>query len=149
MFFSEKEENYVPLCRRFNWIFTEDEKGCCCCCFCCCCLLLYVKETAGSEGISPVTLLPLVDGQSTPPQTAPCIESATSSLLFHKEWWLIYNLMHVDRKREYHKISEYQASWCMNMNFILTLLFLKQYISWRTPSQCRLRFPDFTLDWST
>ena len=115
--------------------FTEDEEDCCCCCFCCCCLLSYVKETAGGEGISPVTLLQLVDGPSTPPQTAPCMESAALSLLFHKEWWLINNLMHVDRNREYHKISKYQASWCMNMNFILTLLFLEQYISRRTPSQ--------------
>ena len=117
-----------------DWIgfFTEDEEGCC---FCCCCSLLYVKETAGGEGISPVTLLSLVDGPSTPPQTALCIESAASSLLFHKEWLLIYSLMHVDRKREYHKISKYQASWCMNMNFILTLLFLEQYITRCTPSQ--------------
>ena len=50
-----------------------------------CCSLLYVKETAGGEGISPITLLPLIDGPSTPPQTALCIESAASSLLFHKE----------------------------------------------------------------
>ena len=59
--------------------FTEDE-GCCCCCS-----LSYMKETAGGEGISPITLLPLVDGPSTPPQTGPCVESAASSLLFHKE----------------------------------------------------------------
>ena len=76
--------------------FTEDE-GCCWCG--CCWLLSYVKETAGVEGISLITLLPLVDGPSTPLQTGPCVKSAASSLLLHKEWWLIYNLMHVDRKR--------------------------------------------------
>ena len=66
--------------------FTEDEEDCCCCCFCCCCCsLLYVKETVGGEGISPVILPPLVDGPSTPPQTAPCVKSAVLSLLFHKE----------------------------------------------------------------
>ena len=63
--------------------FTEDEEDCCFCC--CCCSLSYVKETVGGKGISPVILLPLVDDPSTPPQTAPCVKSATSSLLFHKE----------------------------------------------------------------
>ena len=106
-FFLKRRKTMYPGVEDLIRFFTEDEEGCCCCCFCfcCCCSLSYMKETAGGEGISPITLLPPVDGPSTPPQTAPCIKSAASSLLFHKEWWLIYNLMHVDRKREYHKIS--------------------------------------------
>ena len=86
VFFLKRRKTMYPHVEDLIGFFTEDEEDCCCCCFCCCCCSLsYVKETVGGEGISPVILLPLVDGPSTPPQTAPCVESATSSLLFHKE----------------------------------------------------------------